>query len=617
MDGDVDIAAMTDRLDRIADEAVGLEQRFADDLARVRPEYRDCARNLIAYIALRRVDLRDVQKELSRLGLSSLGRAEKDVRASITNVQKALRVMSAQRDWDCREEYRSFEVSERELDAHREELLGSGRNGRTVGIMVTMPTEAADDYELVRDMIVAGMDQARINCAHDDADSWLGMVRNIERARKEAGQNCRIIMDLAGPKLRTGMLQPGPGVKRVRPKRDSLGRVAAPRRVRFVADDRKSPLKKGSEIPVPSECIAYAAIGDVVRLHDTRGKKRKLTIVAKDARGLRLECYKTTYIATGTVFKLHRQETGEKIKFRIGELPAQEEPIILRIGDTLILHRDMRPGEPAKVDADGVIVEPAHTSCHPTEIFGLVKAGDPIHLNDGKIEGVVDTASDTELSVTITHAKRLGSRLRSNKGINLPECDLQLPVLTDTDRGNLDFISRHADAVSLSFVNEPEDIVALQAELGKLAPRELGIIVKVETVKGFNNLPKLLLAAMRHRPVGIMIARGDLAVECGWERLAEIQEEMLWMCEAARLPVIWATQVLELVTKKGRPSRAEITDAAMSQRADCVMLNKGPHILAAIHMLDDILRRMQEHQHKKSPTLRKLHVTDVMTQALG
>ena len=83
------------------------------------------------------------------------------------------------------------------------------------------------------------------------------------------------------------------------------------------------------------------------------------------------------------------------------------------------------------------------------------------------------------------------------------------------------------------------------------------------------------------------------------------------MCEAAQLPVIWATEVLDRETRKGRPSRAEITDAAMSQRADCVMLNKGPYILAAIKMLANILRRMQEHQHKKTPKLRKLSISEI------
>jgi pyruvate kinase len=103
-----------------------------------------------------------------------------------------------------------------------------------------------------------------------------------------------------------------------------------------------------------------------------------------------------------------------------------------------------------------------------------------------------------------------------------------------------------------------------------------------------------------------MIARGDLAVECGYERLAEVQEELLWVCEAAHVPVVWATQVLESLAKGGMPSRAEITDAAMGERAECVMLNKGPYIHDAVRVLDDILRRMEAHQSKKTAMLRPL-----------
>ena len=87
---------------------------------------------------------------------------------------------------------------------------------------------------------------------------------------------------------------------------------------------------------------------------------------------------------------------------------------------------------------------------------------------------------------------------------------------------------------------------------------------------------------MRRPTVGVMIARGDLAVEVGFERMAEVQEEIMWICEAAHVPVIWATQVLETLAHTGRPSRAEVTDAAMSGRAECVMLNKGPYIAEAI-----------------------------------
>jgi pyruvate kinase len=133
-------------------------------------------------------------------------------------------------------------------------------------------------------------------------------------------------------------------------------------------------------------------------------------------------------------------------------------------------------------------------------------------------------------------------------------------------------------------------------------------VLKIETRRGFESLPDMLLTAMRAPQCGVMIARGDLAVECGFERLAEVQEEILWLCEAAHVPVIWATQVLETLAKEGRPSRAEITDAAMGLRAECVMLNKGPYVLSAVRALDDILRRMHAHQSKKRSMLRALRL---------
>ena len=88
-----------------------------------------------------------------------------------------------------------------------------------------------------------------------------------------------------------------------------------------------------------------------------------------------------------------------------------------------------------------------------------------------------------------------------------------------------------------------------------------------------------------------MIARGDLAVEVGFERLAEVQEEILWLCEASHVPAIWATQVLDTLARTGVPSRAEVTDAAASVAAECVMLNKGPFVDEAVRALADILRQ--------------------------
>lgn len=109
---------------------------------------------------------------------------------------------------------------------------------------------------------------------------------------------------------------------------------------------------------------------------------------------------------------------------------------------------------------------------------------------------------------------------------------------------------------------------------------------------------------------GVMIARGDLAVEIGFERLSEIQEEILWLCEAAHVPVIWATQVLETLNKSGIATRSEVTDAARAAQAECVMLNKGKYLLATLSTLLDILKRSEGHRAKKRYVFRPLQLAE-------
>jgi pyruvate kinase len=219
---------------------------------------------------------------------------------------------------------------------------------------------------------------------------------------------------------------------------------------------------------------------------------------------------------------------------------------------------------------------------------------------------MVIEAQFDHLLVEITKARAEGGRLRAEKGINLPDTDLNIDALTDTDRADLAFVAANADMVGFSFVRDAADVAALRQELDKYGPSRPGIVLKIETRKAFEHLPELLFEAMRDPSCGIMIARGDLAVEAGYERLAEVQEEILWIAEAAHVPVIWATQVLETLAQTGIPSRSEITDAAMGERAECVMLNKGPHTVEAVRVLDDILQRMETHQRKKRSLLRRL-----------
>jgi len=237
---------------------------------------------------------------------------------------------------------------------------------------------------------------------------------------------------------------------------------------------------------------------------------------------------------------------------------------------------------------------------------GTTFGGNPLAM--AVANAVLDVMLDDGFLVEVEQAGMTGTKLRSDKGINLPDTQLRTPSLTTDDHANLPFIARHADLVGYSFVRKPSDVEQLQEELRRLGREDMGIILKIETKETFDNLPEIFLTAMRSPHVGVMIARGDLAVEIGFERIAEVQEELLWLCEAAHLPGIWATQVLEKLAKKGQASRAEITDAAMSGRAECVMLNKGPYIVKAVDTLADILTRMQAHQVKRKASLRPLNV---------
>jgi pyruvate kinase len=202
-----------------------------------------------------------------------------------------------------------------------------------------------------------------------------------------------------------------------------------------------------------------------------------------------------------------------------------------------------------------------------------------------------------------------GQRLKPEKGLNFPDCELEIDALTEKDRADLAFVAAHADGVEFSFVQSAADVVMLQEALAMQRPddwRTMSLILKIETARAVRHLPEIIVQAAGRQPTAIMIARGDLAVEIGFARTAEMQEEILWLGEASDIPVIWATQVLQHLVAKGTPSRGEMTDAAMAARAECVMLNKGPYLLDAIDLLRALLQRMENNQHKKTPQLRRL-----------
>ncbi|CAM2843376.1 pyruvate kinase [Salinicoccus roseus] len=463
------------------------------DSTPIREGYRNSARNLAYYMAFRRKDMRELQEKLIPWGVSSLGRLEADVLGTLNAVTRTLGYIA---DEDVGEaDYRSSDsFLDRNLALRRnaDDIFGPPRNGRDTRILVTMPSAAGSDYELVKTLVESGMNMARINCAHDDADTWSGMIGNIRKAEGETGLECRVLMDISGPKIRT----------------------------RHLLTSMRNP------------------------------------------------------------------------KLKVGER------FLLSGAESMTL--------PKKVEI-------ALNTSVP-EVIGKITPGQKIKMDDGHIEAeAVEQTDDGIICEVERTVKEGGVKVKTEKGINLPDLDFKLPVLTEKDYRDLDFAVQHADAIAFSFIKDVEDIDLIEDALSERLPEDrkgIPSIAKIETPEGIRNLPDIIQRAAGSRPFGVMLARGDLAVEIGYERLSEIQEELLWICEAAHVPVIWATQVVESLVKTGIPTRSEISDVVAGSRAECIMLNKGEYIADGVGVVSEILEKFEDHHYKKTSMLRALGIAN-------
>lgn len=437
---------------------------------------------MLHYLSLRCHDLRDLQDDLHKAGLSSLASSESH---ALRQVEAALQRLGAnipESDLSPCDYSTATQLMQQRATA----LFGPKVNPNIPHLMVTFDTGMADDYAKVKALVQAGMNVARINCAHDNPDIWKRMVQNIRKASRATGHTCKTYLDLAGPKIRTTLL----------------------------------------------------------------GKSRK----------------------KGRL-KLREQE-----QFLLAETDAVVHPTEKAVGCTL----------------PGVVRD--------------LCIGDRVLFDDGLYEAVVEKTDGQIARLRLLRASAAKPKIKPEKGINFPDTEISVRSLTAFDRAVIPFALRNADLVGFSFVRRAEDVAELQDLLHLANGSTLPIILKIETYDAVENLPALLLQGMQAPLFGVMIARGDLAVEIGFERLSEIQEEILWICEAAHVPVVWATQVLESQNKSGIATRSEVTDAARAAHAECVMLNKGKHLLAVLASLRDILHRSGGHHLKKRYVFRPLAI---------
>ena len=572
--------------------------------------------NLAAYIGFRRQDLRELQDRLGELGLSSLGRCEGHVLSTLDAVLLNLEALSGgQVQLPALEKLAGLNRQGRSrLLSHARELFGRVPRHHQSRIMVTLPSEAATDRHLVRDLLRRGMSVARINCAHDDEAAWAKMIQHIRHAETAVGQPCRVMMDLAGPKLRTGEMAAQPAVLRLKPHKDVAGNLLAPAYV--ILDGATQPdaaqaiWERYPSLPVSADWLRRLSSGDKIELTDVRGHGRVLNVLEKVGEGrVMASSTDSAWLEAGTRMThvpVHGKGSGRKHSVTIGDLLPRPGSLTVHVGDLFLLARAPTPGMRA---FPGWGSEPyaGHIPCAQPEVLDFLRVGERVYIDDGLIAAAVERLDGAGAWLRVTRVSSKGEKIHPGKGLNFPDSELALSPLMDKDLHDLDFIVGHADMVGYSFVQSAGDMDRLSDELDARGASAMGRIAKIETRKAVANLPEIIVHGAGRAPFGLMIARGDLAMELGWQRMAEMQEEILWLAEAARVPVVWATQVLEGLVKANLPSRAEMTDAAMSERAECVMLNKGPFVLEAMVVLDDVVRRMRAHQRKKTARLRALH----------
>jgi pyruvate kinase len=471
--------------------------------------------------------------------------------------------------------------------AHRRQGLFGGTGSENIPcIMVTLDRSMLVKPDIFSKLLTGGMNIARINCAHDDIHVWTALIEQLKMAEENSGckDTCKIYMDLAGPKIRIGEL--------AKEKTDltiTVDRANENSQYGYlVCKGHTLSHNDLSFLLTAANCEDFTYIDDntSILFKDSRGKNRMLTVVHT----VHSSCLMVKLNKTAS-FNEHTKLICKKEQWTLTNFEEVPAAIVLKRDDVLRIYKsDRYQGRPARGNL------PASIGISLPKALYNVRLGDNVYMDDGKISGKVIGIEKDFIETKILTPLSEAAKVKAGKGINLPDSFvyLNVPALTESDITTLNFIHEKADIIGLSFVHRPQDLKKLADYLGSLTDRSIGIVAKIETKESIRHLTNIIFEGMDFKHFGIMIARGDLAVELGYSKLARVQQDILDLCRAAHLPVIWATGVLEKMTKKGIPARTELTDVFAGAKADCIMLNKGQHIADSVIFIKKVMAMKNE-----------------------
>jgi len=568
--------------------------------------------NLNQYMLLRKKDHTGLQEKLFHLSLSSLGRSYAHVAASVDTLYDQLvsSLGGEQISEELMAQFHHLSIADAlTIASHNSKALFGGKasaklSRQSTAVMVTLPSHAAKNGGvLIRQLSSAGVNVFRINTAHDDVHVWKAMADVIAQINKDrdGAEKIKIFVDLAGPKIRTGEIQEveHPIEMGSKNREKEIIIRCGDGETRGESIDPFTLEKIPAQMIVDKKFFKRITKGHAVHILDIHHKKATIHLHEVNDAYAKGVISKKIYIDKGTKITLGDHESP------LLNLQIQKDPIRLFVNDLLTITEKDVVGRSALLEDGKTVTSPALIGCSLKGTLASLKIGEKVFIDDGKIGLEVVENSVDSVTCKVFISKAGGTLLKEEKGINFPNTYIQTPALTDNDRANALAVLEFADSLSLSFCQSGKDVRDLQQLLRENNRLDIGIITKIETQQAVSNMPEILKQLLEWEKSGVMIARGDLAIEVGFENLAYIQEALLDICDAAHIPVIWATQVLESMMKNHLPSRAEVTDAAMSGRAECVMLNKGAFAVDTIDVLKRILHDMHSISKKNRQLLKK------------
>lgn len=265
----------------------------------------------------------------------------------------------------------------------------------------------------------------------------------------------------------------------------------------------------------------------------------------------------------------------------------------IRVGDLAGGRMDLAPGGEVKLVPEGS-PEETGAGAIPVNYPGLtmlVRRGDRVLLDDGNVVLTVKSVEPGAAICTVT----AGGPLLSRKGVTLPRPPDDLPILTEADEADLTLgLAMGIDCIAVSFVRDASDILEVRRRVEQAGSRA-AIMAKIENSAAVANLPEILKVSD-----AVMVARGDLGVELPPEEVPILQKEIIARCNEAGLPVVTATQMLESMIERPRPTRAEASDVANAilDGSDAVMLSAetsiGKHPAESVRMMAKIAARTEQ-----------------------